>query len=222
MSDANSRSDPFPENSLADLSPRQPSNSLGPEVPFAPKDVIEGFRTYLLRVADRALLPELKTKEGASDVVQETLVEAHRAFDRFEGRTDRELRAWLRALLMNKVAHVARRYRGTEKRRLDREVSLDSCLAGEDLDAALVADITSPGGQAVRSEEESALVAALGRLPETMSRAVLWRHHENCSFDEMGRRLGCSNVAARKLWLRALERLQSELTGKTRTTTTAG
>jgi DNA-directed RNA polymerase specialized sigma24 family protein len=44
-----------------------------------------------------------------------------------------------------------------------------------------------------------------------MRLAVLWRHHESCSFDEIGRRLGCSNVAARKLWLRALQQLQREL-----------
>ncbi|MGO9471667.1 MAG: sigma-70 family RNA polymerase sigma factor [Isosphaeraceae bacterium] len=182
-------------------------------------DVIEGFRTYLLRVAERALTPELKTKEGASDVVQETLVEAHRVFHRFEGRSQEALRAWLRKLLMNQVAHVARRYRGTKKRWLGREVSLDAGLAGQDVDLALAADHTSPGGRAARREEESALIAALGRLPQNMRHAVLWRHHESCSFDEMGRRLGCSNVAARKLWLRALERLQRELTGRIETST---
>ena len=69
--------------------------------------MVEGFRTYLLTVAERALAPELKTKEGASDVVQETLVEAHRIFHRFEGRSEEALRAWLQKLLMNQVAHVA-------------------------------------------------------------------------------------------------------------------
>jgi hypothetical protein len=44
-----------------------------------------------------------------------------------------------------------------------------------------------------------------------MRQAVLWRHNEDCSFDEMGRRLGCSNVAARKIWLKALQQLRSEL-----------
>ena len=227
MSEASSRTEPFPGRvAPGDLYPRESSDFPAPGASEAGlkanPSVIEGFRNYLLRVADRALLPELKTKEGASDVVQDTLVEAHRAFHRFEGQTDRDLRAWLRALLMHKVAHVARRYRGTQKRRLTREVSLDTSLIGQELDKALVADQTSPGGRAVKSEEESALLAALGRLPESMRRAVLWRHHENCSFDEMGRRLGCSNVAARNHWLRALERLQDELTGKIRPAPTPG
>ena len=98
---------------------------------------------------------------------------------------------------------------------LAREVSLDSGHSSRTMVNALAADRTSPGGQAVRREEEAALLAALDRLPERMRFAVLWRHHEGCSFDELGRRLGCSNVAARKLWLRALEQLQRELTSGT-------
>jgi RNA polymerase sigma-70 factor (ECF subfamily) len=229
MSEANSRSKKSTARARGDLAPRKPNDSLGSAGASAPgaerevnDDALEGFRNYLLRVADRALTPELKTKEGASDVVQDTLVEAHRVFHRFEGRTDAELRAWLGKLLMNQVAHAARRYRGTDKRRLGREVSLDFAVGGQDLDEALVADHTSPGGQAVRNEEELALTAALERLPERMRQAVLWRHHESCGFDEMGRRLGCSNVAARKLWLRALEQLQGELTDPTGRATTPG
>ena len=65
-------------------------------------------------------------------------------------------------------------------------MSLDAGLAGEDVDLALTADHTSPGGRAARCEEESALIVALGRLPESMKQAVLWRHHERCSFDEIG------------------------------------
>jgi RNA polymerase sigma-70 factor (ECF subfamily) len=75
----------------------------------------------------------------------------------------------------------------------------------------LVADQTSIGTRAARREEETALQKALDRLPERMRQAVLWRHNEDCSFDEIGRRLGCSNVAARKLWLKALQQLQAEL-----------
>jgi RNA polymerase sigma-70 factor (ECF subfamily) len=220
MSEASFRTAPFLGREAGELCSRV-TNDSGESATAAAgsdreanDDAIDGFRIYLLTVAERSLTPELKTKEGASDVVQETLVEAHRIFHRFEGRSQEALRAWLRQLLKNRVAHAARRYRGTEKRRLGRELSLDAGLAGHDLDLALSADHTSPGGRAERGEEEAALISALGRLPDKMRQAVLGRHHEHCTFDELGRRLGCSNVAARKLWLRALERLQRELTGK--------
>ena len=163
-------------------------------------DWLQSCRTYLLLVANREIGPDLKSKEGASDLVQEALLQAHRDQGKFVGRTETELRRWLRRILLHKIAHSVRRYRLVERRRVAREISLDSGAFDGDADW-LAADQTSPGGGAVRREEEIALGAALDRLPERMRTAVLWRHHEGCSFDELGRRLGCSNVAARKLWL---------------------
>ncbi len=175
---------------------------------------IAAHRKYLLLVAERAMTPALKTKEGASDLVQEAMLAAHRSADRVEVRTPIELRSWLRRLLLNRVAHAARRYLGTQKRRLGRELSLQADLDDPGLADALTIDQTSPGGLAARREEETLMQAALDRLPERMRQAVLWRHHDGCGFDEIGRRLGCSDVAARKLWLRALGRLQRELSGE--------
>ena len=176
--------------------------------------VIESFRSYLLLVAERVLAPDLRVKEAASDVVQEALAEAQRQAGRWTGPAEAtdELREWLRQFLMHKIAHAARRYRATGKRRIAREVPLAKVEADSALARTLVADDMSPGARATRHDEEEALQSALDRLPERMRQAVLWRHHEDCSFDEIGRRLGCSNVAARKLWLRALEQIQLELT----------
>jgi RNA polymerase sigma-70 factor (ECF subfamily) len=175
--------------------------------------VIESCRSYLLLVGERALAPDLKAKEGASDLVQEAMVEAQREAGRWTGRAEAtdELRAWLRQFLMHKIAHAARRYRGTGRRRIAREVPLALVEADPLMAETLVADQTSVGTRAARREEATALQSALDRLPERMRQAVLWRHNEDCSFDEIGRRLGCSNVAARKLWLKALQQLQAEL-----------
>lgn len=175
---------------------------------------IAAHRTYLLLVADRAMSPALRAKEGASDLVQEAMLAAHQAAGQFQAKSPVELRSWLRRLLLNRVAHAARRYLGTQKRRMGREVSLDAETNGESVAATLAIDQTSPGGVAVRREEEALMRAALDRLPERMRQAVLWRHHDGCGFEEIGRRLGCSDVAARKLWLRALDQLQRELSGE--------
>jgi RNA polymerase sigma-70 factor (ECF subfamily) len=179
--------------------------------------IIESCRSYLLLVAERALAPDLKAKEGASDLVQEAIVEAQREAGRWTGRAEAtdELRAWLRRFLMHKIAHAARRYRRTGKRGIAREVPLAMVEADPLIAETLVANQTSVGTRAARREEEAALQAALDRLPERMRQAVLWRHNEDCSFDEIGRRLGCSNVAARKLWLKALQQLQAELRDST-------
>jgi RNA polymerase sigma-70 factor, ECF subfamily len=166
--------------------------------------VLETCRDYLLLVANRELDSSLRTKGGASDMVQETFLEAHRAFGRFDGQTDDELRAWLRQILRRRLAHHARRYRGTEKRRTGREVGLGSS-------ENLATDSTSPSGVAIRREQESALRHALDRLPGRYREAVLWRHREGLAFDEIGLRLECSAEAARKVWVRAIEQLRREM-----------
>src|SRR5437016_2620511 len=79
---------------------------------------LEAYRDYLLGIADREIAPALKAKGGASDIVQETFLEAQRDFAGFRGDTDDDLRAWLRRLLLNNVANLARAYRRTDKRRL--------------------------------------------------------------------------------------------------------
>jgi RNA polymerase sigma-70 factor, ECF subfamily len=165
---------------------------------------LETFRSYLLLVADRELAPDLRAKGGASDLVQETFLEARRAFHQFDGRTDDELRRWLRTILRRRLAHLARRYRGTEKRGIGREVPL-----GRGVD--LASDSTSPSGVAVREERERRVHDAIERLSSRHREVILGHHREGLGFDEIGRRLGCSAEAARKVWTRAIERLRREL-----------
>ena len=124
------------------------------------------------------------------------------------------MRGWLRGLLLHKVAHAVRRYRHVGKRQLAREVSLDSGHSSRTM-ATPWQPIGHRRAGRRSGEEEAALLRRARSAAERMRFAVLWRHHEGCSFDELGRRLGCSNVAARKLWLRALEQLQRELTSGT-------
>src|SRR5262245_9801346 len=82
----------------------------------ARRRLLEALRGYLLMVAGEELDPALRAKGGASDLVQETFLEAHRDFNQFRGADEAELLAWLRRLLLNNVANFGRRYRGTEKR----------------------------------------------------------------------------------------------------------
>src|SRR5437764_1298683 len=85
---------------------------------------LETCRGYLLLVAERNLDPVLRAKGGASDLVQETFMEAQRDFAQFQGTTEAELLAGLRRMLLNNVGNFARRYRGTDKRAVGREVGL--------------------------------------------------------------------------------------------------
>lgn len=86
---------------------------------------LEGCRGYLLHVAFQEMDPELLSKAGASDLVQETFLEAQRDFARFQGEDETALLAWVKAILKNNIANFTRQYKQTGKRSIEREVRLD-------------------------------------------------------------------------------------------------
>ena len=64
---------------------------------------------------------------------------------------------------------------------------------------------------AAGAEQTRKLQEALARLPEDYRRVLALRYEEERTFEEIGRLLQRSENAARKLWLRAVERLQGEM-----------
>jgi RNA polymerase sigma-70 factor (ECF subfamily) len=171
--------------------------------------LLEACRPYLLLIANESIGPELRTKLGGSDLVQETCLEAQRDFGRFRGRSEADLRGWLRGILMNNLVDARRHYMGSAKRRLGREVSLEETGSGSA--RALVDPAATPRARALARDDAEAIDRALDRLPEAQRRAIELRYREHLSFEKIGRRLGRSTAAARKLWFRAVERLQAEL-----------
>jgi RNA polymerase sigma-70 factor (ECF subfamily) len=175
--------------------------------------VLEGYRHYLLGIAERELDSALHAKAGASDLVQETFLEAQRDFAQFQGESARELQAWLRRLLLNNLANFTRHYRGTDKRDVGREVSLEARAPGA-ADPGLAAEALSPSGEAVANEQAEVVQAALARLPEDYRQVLVWRYQEGRSFEEIAQLLQRTANAARKLFARALERFEQELENK--------
>ena len=85
---------------------------------------LQSCRRYLLLVAREEFGEDLKAKGGASDMVQETFLKAHRHFGRFRGETEEELLAWLRRLLLNNLASFRRLF-VAEKRAQAAEEALE-------------------------------------------------------------------------------------------------
>ena len=67
---------------------------------------LDQCREFLLEVARGAIGPSLRTKGGASDLVQDTFLEAQRRFGQFDGKSTNQLRAWLRSLLQIRLGQV--------------------------------------------------------------------------------------------------------------------
>ena len=174
-------------------------------------DALEACRGYLLTVAQRELDPGLRAKGGASDLVQQTFLEAQRDFGRFQGETEAELLAWLRRLLLNNLANFVRDYRETAKRQVAREVGLPDADSSRYSGPTPAAATPSPSKQAMAHERTESVVQALDKLPPDYRQVVLLRYREERSFEEIGRLMGRTANAARKLWLRAVERLKRDL-----------
>jgi RNA polymerase sigma-70 factor, ECF subfamily len=172
--------------------------------------VLEGFRRYLLGVAEGELDHDLRSKGGASDIVQETFLEAGRDFGGFRGSSPEELRAWLRQMLLHRIGAFTRRYRATSKREIGREIELGAPGSWGGIEQAPAGSTLSPSGVAIEHERAVALRHALDRLPEQYRRVVILRLEEERSFEEIGRLTERSPEAARKVWSRAMERLRQD------------
>jgi RNA polymerase sigma-70 factor, ECF subfamily len=164
-------------------------------------------RDYLLLVADRELGDDLKGKVNPSDLVQETFLEAKRDFERFQGTSGPELLAWLCRIQRNNLLNLTRSFRDAQMRSVGREVAFTGAWS----EAALACDTPSPSERVSAGEEAAALSAGLERLPERYQQVLRFRYEHGMTFSQIGAALDCTPEAARKLWARAVDRLQREL-----------
>ncbi len=177
--------------------------------------LLEGYRNYLQLLASAALPAALRAKAGPSDIVQETLVKAHRAFGQFRGRTEPELLAWLRKTLARTLANLHRRYARNDGREIARERSLDQILdqSSQAIGALLAAGDSSPSERAQARERSVLLAEALAALDADAREVIVLRNLQELGWHEVARRMGRSPDAARMLWGRALLRLGAVIEG---------
>ena len=173
--------------------------------------LFESCRSYLGLVARAQVESWLQAKVDASDIVQQTMLEAYRDFARFQGNTEAEWLAWLRRILAHNAADFIRQYHGTDKRQARREVSLgqQSSSAAGFLEPADRGE--SPSQQVMRKERELQVAEAVAKLAPDYQEVIMLRNLERLPFDEIARRMGRSRPAVQMLWMRAIRKLQEEL-----------
>ncbi len=169
--------------------------------------VCERLREFLLLIADDGLGDDLRAKLGASDVVQQSLLEAQCEFDRFSGTSEAEFRAWLKRILRHNLIDSARRYHQTQKRDVTREISFDTGSRRRDL----AGQQKTASSLMCRRETDEELLRAVTGLPQRSRQVIELRHRDGLSHAEIAEKLGISEVATRKLWSRAVEQLRQML-----------
>lgn len=173
-------------------------------------EVLEAYRAYLELLAQVEVGRRLRTKVDTADLVQETYLEAHKAFPSFRGTTDAELAGWLRGILAVRVSLLFRHYLGTQRRDVRREQALEIDLdqSSRAIEFGLVAIQSSPSERASRQEQGVLLADALAKLPADYREVIVLRHLEELSFPEVSERMGRTLDSVQKLWVRALARLR--------------
>jgi len=168
---------------------------------------LEDFRSYLLLLA-RMQLDGPRSRIDASDVVQQTLLEAHARADQFQG-DDSGLAAWLRQALVNNLRDAWRAGRRA-KRDQRRDQALPDAVeqSSARLEAMLAAPHSSPSQRAARNEDVLRLADALHQLPEAQREAVVLHHLQGCTLAETARALAKTDAAVAGLLQRGLKKLR--------------
>jgi RNA polymerase sigma-70 factor (ECF subfamily) len=167
------------------------------------------FRPYLQMLARLQFNDMLQAKLDGSDIVQQTLLEAHHSLATFRGTTDAEKAAWLRRILARNMADELRKFR-RGKRNVQLEESLQASLNESTMrvERWLASQDGTPSECAMANEQTVALAVALQKLPGDQRRAVELHHLQGFPSALVAERLGKTEVAVAGLLRRGLKTLR--------------
>jgi RNA polymerase sigma-70 factor (ECF subfamily) len=175
-------------------------------------DSLQRYRAYLKLLASRQVDTWLRQRIDASDVVQQSMLDAVARRDQFRGSTEGELLAWLRTILSNNLID-AFRHHGRAKRDAARVLSLEEEISQSfrRIDALVTDSASSPSQKAARNEQLLRLPAALNALPAAQREAIILHHLQGLTLSQTARLLDRSETAVGGLLHRGLKRLHALL-----------
>ena len=202
VGDAASMTSPFPPAGDTDDRPVSVAEAHRPAYRLAAfEELVQRHQTQIYRVAYRLT----GNHDDAEDLAQEAIVEAFRAFDRYQPGTyfDR----WLYRIM-------SRTYIDTVRRRNRRPfVSLDAPMSAEgDPLTSVLGDSSQDPQQLTETLDLDGLIqTALDRLPEEFRTAVVLADIEGLSYDEVAVALRCPVGTVRSRLHRARQTLRAAL-----------
>jgi RNA polymerase sigma-70 factor (ECF subfamily) len=183
--------------------------------PAAAAALWQRHRAALHRAITLRLDRRVAARLDASDVLQETYLEAARRLPEYLQRRDMPFELWLRWLAREQVLQCHRRHLA-DKRAVSREVGALPAESSQLLARALLDGAPSPSRQVAAAEQAERLRLALQQLTDDERDLILWRHFEQLSNREISQLLKISEAAAGKRYVRSVERLRSLLAGGSR------
>ena len=175
-----------------------------------PDDIDFGrFRDYLCLLARMHLDRRLRRKLDASDIVQQTLLQAYEARDGFRGNTHEEQAAWLRSILARNLLHAARDLT-SQKRDVRREIPIETHLeeGSRRLESWLEAGGTSPSNVAQKAERLLQLATLMADLPEEQQEVIVLHHCQGWHLEKIAEHMERTVPSVAGLLRRGLAQLR--------------
>ncbi len=165
------------------------------------------YEKRLKGAARKKLGPRLRVKMESVDLIQSVWKDCLSDMEGFEYRGPDSFIHWLLNRITRKVQSKGRFF-AAEKRNPEREKRIagkDSLSKGARLPPA---PDPTPSSAAIKNENLERLMRLLDHLPDSQRLALVLRMRDKLEFDEIGKAMGRSPAAARKLYSRALNRIQ--------------
>ena len=174
--------------------------------------LLETYRQYLHLMARLEIDRHLQAKLSASDIVQETFMQAQKAISQFKGTQEQELMAWLRKILASQLANASLYFRAA-RRDMNMERRLDADLedSSQRLGHMLLVQSSSPSMNAVGREQAVLLADALSELAAHYREVIVLKHLEGRSFTEIAQRMDRTVASVKNLWARGLAKLRLQM-----------
>jgi RNA polymerase sigma-70 factor (ECF subfamily) len=177
-------------------------------------DLLERHREALHKLVRFRMDRQLARRVGASDVVQDVLLEASSRLREYAADPRMPFHLWLRHLAQDRMIDLHRRHHA-QRRAVDREQPLAGGGRADqsslDLAAQLADAELTPAAATIRKELEERFLAALDQLDEHDREVIVMRHVEQMGNSEVAAALELSPAAAGMRYLRALQRLRAVL-----------
>lgn len=183
------------------------------EEPGAIGALLQLHYNYLRFLAAAQLGQTLQRRVSPSDVVQETLLAAHRDFGSFRGTSVAEFTSWIKTILSRALVREFERHLTAGKRDIRREVSIDTVVKNMESSCIFAASLVAPKSQdpatIVSLDEETRRVANLiAQLPLDYQTIIMLKTFAGLENSQIAQRMDRSEQAVRLLWMRALRQLR--------------
>ncbi|MFK8112298.1 MAG: sigma-70 family RNA polymerase sigma factor [Rubripirellula sp.] len=188
------------------------SDDDNPLIDVSDPAIVAAYEPYLRMLARTQMRKAYQAKIGASDMVQQAMLQAVQGLEGFRGTTEAEFRGWLRRILAHHLCHLDRDMH-RDKRDVRREQSMEQRLAQSSmrLEGLLAGDGPTPSQNVAFGENVLKVADAVERLPDSQREAIRLHYLEGMKLSEVAEKLEKSSGAIAGLLHRGMKTLRTQL-----------